>query len=71
MNRADFGYHQQATFEEAEAFGGDLDEGMRNYLGDVYSLDLQVGRLLAKIDELGLRENTIDRLSPAITGRRR
>lgn len=59
VNRADFGYHQQATFEEAKAFGGDLNEGMRNYLGDVYSLDLQVGRLLAKIDELGLRENTM------------
>ncbi len=27
--------------------------------GDVYSLDLQVGRLLRKIDELGLRDNTI------------
>ena len=59
VSRADFGYHQQKTFDEAEAFGGDLNVGMRNYLGDVYSLDLQVGRLLAKIDALGLRENTI------------
>jgi len=32
---------------------------MRNYMGDVYSLDIQVERLLDKLDELGLRENTI------------
>jgi N-acetylgalactosamine-6-sulfatase len=32
---------------------------MRHYLGDVYSLDEECGRLLAKLDELGLRENTL------------
>lgn len=42
-----------------ERIGGDLNDSMRNYLGDVYSLDLQVGRLLRKIDDLGLRDNTI------------
>jgi len=41
------------------AKSGDVDDSMRRYLGDVYSLDLDVGRLLAKLDELGLRENTI------------
>jgi N-acetylgalactosamine-6-sulfatase len=32
---------------------------MRQYLGDVYSIDLNVGRVLQTIDELGIRERTI------------
>lgn len=32
---------------------------MQNYLGDVWCLDLAVGRLLKKLDDLGLSENTI------------
>ncbi len=59
VNRADFAEHMQAKFDDCEELGGDITQGMRNYLGDVYSLDLQVDRLLKKIDELGLRENTI------------
>jgi N-acetylgalactosamine-6-sulfatase len=59
VDRDDFGTHMQEKFDICERIGGDLNDSMRNYLGDVYSLDLQVGRLLRKIDELGLRENTI------------
>jgi len=59
VDRSDFGTHMQEKFDTCERIGGDLNNSMRNYLGDVYSLDLQVGRLLRKIDELRLRENTI------------
>ncbi|MBD3266183.1 sulfatase-like hydrolase/transferase [bacterium] len=59
VNRDEFGKHMQKKFDHCEELEGDVTQGMRNYLGDVYSLDLQVGRLLEKIDALGLRENTI------------
>jgi N-acetylgalactosamine-6-sulfatase len=59
VDRSDFRAHMQEKFDTCLRIGGDLNKAMRNYLGDVYSLDLQVGRLLRKIDELGLRDNTI------------
>jgi N-acetylgalactosamine-6-sulfatase len=59
VKRGDFGAPMQGQFDTCERIGGDLNEAMRNYLGDVYSLDLQVGRLLTKVDELGLRDNTV------------
>jgi N-acetylgalactosamine-6-sulfatase len=59
VDRGNFGKHMQEKFDTCERIGGDLNVSMRNYLGDVYSLDLQVGRLLRKIDDLGLRDNTI------------
>mgnify|MGYP002631357261 CR=1 FL=1 len=40
-------------------FGGDLDDSMRQYLGDVYQIDRNVDRVLKTLDELGLSENTI------------
>jgi N-acetylgalactosamine-6-sulfatase len=46
-------------FEAARKLGGDPEEGLRRYLADVHSLDEDVGRLLRKIDELGLRERTV------------
>jgi|GEM_PF-438325 len=36
-----------------------VDECMKNYLADVWSLDAAIGRLLNKLDRLGLSENTI------------
>ena len=59
VKRADFGKHMQQKFDDCESLGGDVEESMRNYLGDVYSLDIQVGRVLKKLEELGLSENTI------------
>ena len=49
----------QHTFKECVSIGGDLDASMRQYLADVYALDLNVGRVLGTIDELGIRDNTI------------
>ena len=37
----------------------DVDQCLRQYLADVHALDSEVGRLLDKLDELGLRKNTL------------
>ena len=40
-------------------WGLTVDPCMRNYLADVWSLDAAIGRLLSKLDQHGLSENTI------------
>jgi arylsulfatase A-like enzyme/lysophospholipase L1-like esterase len=42
-----------------DEWGLSVDASMKNYLADVWSLDLAIGRLLKKLDQLGLSENTI------------
>lgn len=59
VDRKDFSPTMQHKFDECKEIGGDLDECMRQYLGDVYQIDQNVKRLLTTLDELGLRENTI------------
>ena len=59
VDRKDFSPTMQHKFDECLKIGGDLDESMRQYLGDVYQIDSNVGRVLKTLDELGLRENTI------------
>ncbi|MEX0320993.1 MAG: sulfatase [Puniceicoccaceae bacterium] len=59
VKRSDFSDTMQKKFDECIQIGGDLDESMRQYLGDVYSVDRNVARLLKAIDELGIRDNTI------------
>ena len=59
VDEAKFSDYQREKFATIRKGGGDVDDAMRHFLGDLYSLDLDVGRLLAKLDELGLRENTI------------
>jgi N-acetylgalactosamine-6-sulfatase len=59
VNRADFSETMQHKFDESLGLDEDLDESMRQYLGDVYSIDLNIDRVLAAIDELGLRDDTI------------
>jgi N-acetylgalactosamine-6-sulfatase len=54
-----FSPFMQEKFAIARELGSDVSEGMRQYLGDVYSLDEDCGRLLAKLDELGLRDTTL------------
>ena len=56
---SDFSEFMQVKFARVRKEGGDLDDGMRRYLADVTSLDEGVGRLLRKLDELGLSQNTI------------
>ena len=57
--RKDFSPTMQHKFDECLQIGGDLDESMRQYLGDVYQIDLNLGRVLKVIEELGLQDNTI------------
>jgi N-acetylgalactosamine-6-sulfatase len=81
VNQSDFPAPMHEKFATCEARGGDVSECMRNYLAEVSALDDSVGRLLTRLDELGLRDNTIvvfssDHGSPAIpmterTNRRR
>ncbi len=59
VNEEDFGPAMKKKFREVRELGQDVDLGMRNYLGDVSSLDDAVGRLLSAIDELGIAEHTI------------
>lgn len=59
VDRNDFAPTMQHKFDECKQIGGDLDESMRQYLGDVYQIDRNVDRLLTTLDELGLRDNTI------------
>jgi len=59
INERDFPAQMQAKFTAARKAGGDVNDGMRRYLADVESLDDGVGRLLKRLDELGLRDNTI------------
>ena len=60
VSRADFPNPDSlAHFAKYEKLGGNLETGMRNFLGDVSQLDDQVARVLKAIDELDLRQNTI------------
>ncbi len=59
VKETDFSPYMQAKFDWVRKNGGDVSERMRRYLADVSSLDDSVGRLLKKLDDLGLRENTI------------
>ena len=76
VDRKDFSSTMQHKFDECLNIGGDLDESIRQYLGDVYQLDLNVGRVVKALDELGLRENTIVVFSsdhgpaPVVTGKK-
>jgi N-acetylgalactosamine-6-sulfatase len=54
-----FSAPMREKFDDCRALGGDVTESMRKYLGDVSSLDDDVGRLLKKLDELGLRDKAI------------
>lgn len=59
VNEAAFPEPVRAKFAAVRKGGGDVDDAMRRYLADVESLDDSVGRLLKRLDELGLSKNTI------------
>jgi N-acetylgalactosamine-6-sulfatase len=46
-------------FAACKKRGGDVSEHMRKYLAEIKSLDEDAGRLLKRLDELGLREKTL------------
>jgi len=60
LNRDDFpGQQIQGIFDGVIANGGNVMNSMANYVTEVYYLDQFIGELLATLDDLGLRENTI------------
>ncbi len=59
VDESKFAAPMQEKFAACKAQGGDVSEHMRTYLADIFSLDEDIGRLLQRLDELGLRENTI------------
>ncbi len=59
VDESRFAEPMQEKFAACKALGGDVSEHMRAYLADIHSLDEDVGRLLKRLDELGLRGSTI------------
>ncbi len=59
VKKEDFSKYMQEKFDRTESAKRSPNEGMAAYLGQIYGLDVLVGKLLQKLDELGLRENTI------------
>lgn len=65
FNRNDFGFWAQENFDKSQflidkyRLRDDLATAMRKYLSEIGALDRQVGLLLRKLDELGLRDHTI------------
>ena len=59
VDRNDFGYWDQRMFDRVTKLGGDIDDGMRHYLADIFALDLQVGLVMDKLRELDLERKTV------------
>jgi N-acetylgalactosamine-6-sulfatase len=59
VDESRFPAQMQEKFANCKKQGGDVSQHMRAYLAELKSLDEDAGRLLKRLDELGLRENTI------------
>jgi len=59
VREADFPEPMREKFALAKSLGGDVNVAMRNYLGELSALDDDIGRLLTRLDELGLAQQTI------------
>ncbi len=59
VDESKFASPMHEKFAACKLRGGDISEHMRRYLADIYSMDEDIGRLLQRLDELGLRNNTI------------
>lgn len=59
VKESDFPAQMLPKFDDARKSGGNVDDGMQRYMAEIESLDDGVGRLLKKLDELGLSSNTI------------
>jgi N-acetylgalactosamine-6-sulfatase len=59
VDETKFPPEMREKFALCKKLGGDVNAHLRAYLADVKSMDDDAGRLLKRLDELGLRENTI------------
>ena len=59
VDEAKFPAPMREKFANCRKQGGDVSRHMRAYLAELKALDDNAGRLLKRLDELGLRENTI------------
>ncbi|MEM9444423.1 MAG: sulfatase-like hydrolase/transferase [Verrucomicrobiota bacterium] len=59
VDRSKFSDRMQSRIDQVIEVGGDFNSSMQHYMADVYSIDLNVKRVLEAIDELGIRDNTI------------
>lgn len=59
VKETDFGPAMREKFAQVRQLGGDVNVAMRKYLGEISALDDEVGRLLRRLDELGLRDKTL------------
>ena len=59
VDESKFAAPMQEKFAACRALGGNVSEHMKAYLADIHSLDEDIGRLLKRLDELGLSDRTI------------
>ena len=59
VDEARFPEPMREKFAMCKKHGGDVSAHMRAYLSEVRAMDAEIGTLLKKLDELGLRDNTI------------
>jgi N-acetylgalactosamine-6-sulfatase len=59
VDEAAFPPAMQAKFASCKALGGDVSTSMRAYLAELNAMDAEIGKLMNRLDTLGLRDNTI------------
>ncbi len=59
VDESQFSRPMQEKFALCRKQGGDVSVHMRNWLAEIRAMDEEIGRLLTRLDELGLRQNTL------------
>lgn len=57
VDESQFSRPMQEKFALCRKLGGDVSTHMRNWLAEIRAMDEEIGRLLKRLDELGLRES--------------